>query len=323
MKTSEFIEIYQPTLNKIIRNNFSKKSFFHAYLLASSKGSSLIKYAKFLASAIILENDEEINELSNDYYRINNETYGDFLIFDAKTGIKIDEIRDKLQDLFSKTASETRGIKAYIILNAEYLTTAGSNSLLKFIEEPPEDTYAIFTTENESRVLKTIISRCEIIRINRIPTQKILKDAKDTSLNIEDAQLLSYLYNDIDEISLIAQSESYLQIKDVLLEYIASLPQKAKNRFIIEDKVIKIVNSKDKSIMFYDLLLTFLEESLKIQLKENTFLSNYDNILKILIENIKGIEDKIIFLLEEENLLFWNANTSLLLLHSLTKINEK
>lgn len=320
MKTSEFIDIYQPILSKIINNNFKKKSFFHAYLLTSSKGASLKKYAKYLASIIILQNEEEINELSNDYYRINNEIYGDFIVLDAKSGIKIEDIRDKIQDLFSRTASESKGIKSYIILNAEYLTKAGSNSLLKFIEEPPKDTYAILTSENESRILPTIASRCEKIRINKIPHEKIIKDAKEINLNLEDVELLSFLYSDIDEISIISKSEDYLLVKNTLINYILSISNKEESRFIVENEVIKNINTKEKASLFYDLLLTFLEESIKIKLKEDTFLSNYDNIIKILIKNVKNIEDKIIFLLNEENLLFFNTNISLLLLNSLTKI---
>ena len=41
-----------------------------------------------------------------------------------------------------------------------------SNKILKFLEEPLENIHAILITENKNKLLSTIISRCQIIKIN-------------------------------------------------------------------------------------------------------------------------------------------------------------
>ena len=46
----------------------------------------------------------------------------------------------------------------------EYLGNEG-NKLLKLIEEPPPDTLFILVAENESLILPTIVSRCQVVRI--------------------------------------------------------------------------------------------------------------------------------------------------------------
>jgi len=50
----------------------------------------------------------------------------------------------------------------FIIQNADFLTPACSNSLLKSVEEPPEGYHFIFLAERLSQILPTIQSRCII-----------------------------------------------------------------------------------------------------------------------------------------------------------------
>jgi DNA polymerase-3 subunit delta' len=54
----------------------------------------------------------------------------------------------------------------------EYLGNEG-NKLLKLIEEPPPNTLFILVAENESLILPTILSRCQLIRIPPLETTDI------------------------------------------------------------------------------------------------------------------------------------------------------
>jgi len=54
----------------------------------------------------------------------------------------------------------------------EYLGNEG-NKLLKLIEEPPPDTLFILVAENESLILPTIVSRCQVVRIPALETAAI------------------------------------------------------------------------------------------------------------------------------------------------------
>lgn len=51
----------------------------------------------------------------------------------------------------------------YIILSAEKLNASSSNSMLKFIEEPYEDTFGFFIASGKDNVINTIKSRCQIV----------------------------------------------------------------------------------------------------------------------------------------------------------------
>ena len=53
----------------------------------------------------------------------------------------------------------------YIIDPAEKLNPASANTILKFLEEPPEGIVAILITENKYNVLETIVSRCQCLSL--------------------------------------------------------------------------------------------------------------------------------------------------------------
>jgi DNA polymerase-3 subunit delta' len=56
------------------------------------------------------------------------------------------------------------GYKAMIVWQAEKMNPAAANKLLKLIEEPPDKTLIILIVEDESQLLQTIRSRCQLLR---------------------------------------------------------------------------------------------------------------------------------------------------------------
>lgn len=64
------------------------------------------------------------------------------------------------------------GYKILIQWLPEYLGTSG-NKLLKLVEEPPEKTLFIFVAEDESKILPTILSRTQLIKINQLEAEDI------------------------------------------------------------------------------------------------------------------------------------------------------
>jgi DNA polymerase-3 subunit delta' len=62
--------------------------------------------------------------------------------------------------------------KILILWMPEYLEKEG-NKLLKIIEEPPPNTLFILVAENESLILPTIVSRCQLVKIPMLETKEI------------------------------------------------------------------------------------------------------------------------------------------------------
>jgi len=76
--------------------------------------------------------------------------------------------------------------KILILWMPEYLGNEG-NKLLKLIEEPPPNTLFVLVAENESLILPTIVSRCQLIKIPALETievQEALVKRNNTNADI-------------------------------------------------------------------------------------------------------------------------------------------
>ena len=91
-----------------------------------------------------------------------------FLGVEKKQGqIGVDEAQLILKKLNLK-AYEGQ-FKVMIIWMAEKMNNATANKLLKLIEEPPKNTVILLIAESEDQILKTILSRCQIVKFLPIP----------------------------------------------------------------------------------------------------------------------------------------------------------
>ncbi|MET2986607.1 DNA polymerase III subunit [Aureibaculum conchae] len=104
--------------------------------------------------------------------------YGDLLSWYAHLGIEnkqgqmgVDEAESIVKKLILK--SYEGGYKVMLIWMAEKLNTAAANKLLKLIEEPPKDTILILITENQEQIIGTILSRCQVIKLNPLSENDI------------------------------------------------------------------------------------------------------------------------------------------------------
>jgi len=64
--------------------------------------------------------------------------------------------------------------KVLIMWLPEYLDSQG-NALLKLIEEPPEKTLFLLVAENQDKILNTIISRTQLVKVNKLKEEDLLK----------------------------------------------------------------------------------------------------------------------------------------------------
>ncbi len=138
-------------------------SFSHAYLFNVNSLDLAYSYIKEFAKMIILGNNYDENDENNEttIYQIDNDEYDDLYIVNPSTiGINTEEI-NKLMTYMETKSLRDNGKRVYIIYGFERLTRDVSNKILKFLEEPTENVYALLITENIERILPTIISRCQ------------------------------------------------------------------------------------------------------------------------------------------------------------------
>ncbi|HZT07179.1 MAG TPA: hypothetical protein VFC51_09125 [Chloroflexota bacterium] len=85
---------------------------------------------------------------------------------DRKT-IPIKDVHEFLHGIALKPLEATR--KVYLIPDAENLAEDGATALLKTIEEPPAGVTLLLTAADPSALLPTVVSRCQVITLHRVP----------------------------------------------------------------------------------------------------------------------------------------------------------
>ena len=118
-------------------------------------------------------------------------------VVSEKPSIGVDLIR-QVSD-YVTTTSQMLGNKVVVIEHIDLMTEAASNSLLKTLEEPIQNTYLLLTTTRPNALLATITSRCEKIRLKLLNKKDSLAWlASQTDKAVNEAGLAAFAGSPLD-----------------------------------------------------------------------------------------------------------------------------
>ncbi len=179
---------------RILNQQIEAGRIGHAYLFVGKNGIGKGLVAKAFASHIMNDQDKGLVEQNK---------HPDFKLWETdKKSIGVAIIRSMQEGLFLSPTQSKR--KVVMINEGEKLTTQAQNALLKILEDPPEETTFIILVESLSKLLPTIISRCQIVRFAPLDHKSILNIVDTTNLGKAEEKLLLYLgkgsINDVNQI---------------------------------------------------------------------------------------------------------------------------
>lgn len=188
----------------------------HAILITERHGSYLEPFLKEIFKTIVCFskiNNRFCNACSN-CEKVNNNLYFDLIVIDGgRETISKDKIIE-IQNRFSHMGLERGNHKIYVIKQIEKGSNQAINSLLKFLEEPPKNTFAVLTTRNESAVPQTILSRCHRF-LSSSKNFEWQEMANLYNLTKEDVKVLTSMYWTIDDIIIALKNGTYLEISNL------------------------------------------------------------------------------------------------------------
>ncbi len=217
--------------------------------------------------------------------------------------------------------------KVLVMWMPEYLGDAG-NKLLKLIEEPPPDTIFLLVAESEDRLLQTIVSRCQVIRILPLEAADI-ENALISRANLasEQARQIALVCDGNYREALQMMQHNGEDWDSLLKEWLnASLMKGASEiqRFALQakavDQLAALGREKQKQLLRY--FLELLSHSLRIRVLGEDALNLPENEKEIArrINKVSGISTQQAMSRELENAIYYverNANAKMLF-HALT-----
>lgn len=303
------LENRQNVLYNLIKNAATNNSFSHAYLFEFNNEiffENIITFVKFiLCPKRDIDNFGNNCENCNICRYIDLNSYDDLKIIDPVNGIIRKQQITFLQNDFSNK-SLNDGYRVYIIRNCDKMNLSASNGILKFLEEPNDKIIAILTTNNVKKLLPTIVSRCQYIKINDYIKYK------DNSIdNLK--MLLSVNYDD----------EKFSELVCDIMKLVKSIHYDGINTVIYLKDLwgnhygTSGDNIREDNTILISVLIYFYYDVLKILCKlddELCFASNVDVLHEIAENsNVDDIVDKLIILFKAKDDIRFNVNLNLFL----------
>ena len=302
--------IEQPIAHRILKNFIIKNKCSHAYLFELNDYSNgynfALSYAKFLLCPNCFSNNLKCNNCSI-CKQIDDNNYLELKIIEPDgQWIKKEQLDELQKDFNTKSLIGNR--KIYIIKNAEKMNASSSNSLLKFLEEPPENVIAILITNNSYQLLNTIVSRCQIISL------------KNTMIDNDDLDSLhllgDYLYNDSQSIDNFI-CEFGIKYIDTIIEYTFSLLKNKEGVIALYNKTfVDIFNDRNKILVAFQLLVLYYKDVLHYKLNEKCYyFKDYIESIKLLSQkyDIFTISKIIKIIIRYSEKIKYNVNINLLM----------
>lgn len=150
-----------------VKAAFKSKRAPHAILISGEKGVGKKVFADAVCRLILCEGEDAPCENCLNCQKIDKGIHPDvFKIFPAGKSqtIGVKEIEVVKHNIFVKP--NDADYKIFLIYNAERMNVNSQNAMLKMIEEPPEDTFFVFTCENVQSLLPTVRSRVTAYRLS-------------------------------------------------------------------------------------------------------------------------------------------------------------
>ncbi|MGL5204771.1 MAG: AAA family ATPase [Metamycoplasmataceae bacterium] len=257
---------------KVIENAKINNSFSHAYLFFGDLGVDVFNSAFEAIKIIICENDkcmkaETLSELN----------YPDLLFINSENNLITKESIISTIKEMSNSSLVMNKKKILLIKDIDLGNKYSLNSLLKYMEEPSENTHIIMTTNRIDFLLPTIKSRAQNIMVRRETIHEIMDELVKN--NIEDKYIR--LFANIFPNAKRAKEIDIKKFNNTYSEIMKSLELGIKNPEKMKINLYKLITKENIlyaiSILeyFYFQVLTVIEDKYPLFPNHNKLINDY------------------------------------------------
>jgi DNA polymerase III subunit delta' len=163
----------------------------HAYVLAGPEGSGKSLAARAFAAALLCANGG-CGECRACRLALEDHHPNEFIVEPEGRDIHVDTIREEVWHPAYRTAPEP-GRKVFLIREADRLSPAAADTLLKVLEEPPADAVLLLLSARAHELPDTVLSRCHTVTFTALPEAFVVNALVGEGIDATRAQLAARL----------------------------------------------------------------------------------------------------------------------------------
>lgn len=260
----------------LLKNSIESGKLSHAYLIDANNNEDALDFVfAFVKSIICAHHYTNFYQCGdcNICHRIENHNYSEIKIIETNSFVIKKEQLLELQSDFSRSSLEGN-YRVYIIKDCDKMNKQASNCLLKFLEEPVPGIIAILLTNHLSRILSTIISRCQVIHLLNVVTLN-----KNSSLE----NLALICCDNRDEIAQFLEDESKKELINSVLSFLDYFEENGLDILIyMKNLWYNMVQSREDAALAFLIMIYFYYDVLKnkVHLDQYFFCDKVDRIEK-------------------------------------------
>ena len=173
-------------LKENITSSLRRGRCAHFYLISGPEGSGKHTLARLLAAGLLCQEKEKPCLHCHACRKVLSGTHPDFITVDDpdKKTVPVDLIREARADIYIRPNEGER--KIYLFPRAQDMGLPGQNALLKVLEEPPSYGVFLLLTDNPEKLLPTVRSRCEELRLLPLPEQVLYRRLREDFPQLEE-----------------------------------------------------------------------------------------------------------------------------------------
>ncbi|HIJ90827.1 MAG: DNA polymerase III subunit delta' [Desulfobulbaceae bacterium] len=172
-----FAEIIgQDKAKKLLHRAVEQNRLSHALLFKGPLGVGKKTFARILAAALNCQKPmghEPCGQCPS-CLKFRSSSHPDFIVIEPEgAAIKINQVRE-LKKTLAFPPLEAK-IRVALLCEIHTMRREAANSLLKTLEEPPNQTMLILTADEAGVILPTILSRCQTVPFFPLPQEEVAK----------------------------------------------------------------------------------------------------------------------------------------------------
>ncbi len=163
----------QESVGAVLQGALREGRVGQAYLFCGPRGTGKTTSARILAKALMCQRGpaEEPCCECDTCTDVEQGRAVDLIEVDAASNTGVDNVRE-LREAAIYAPAQSR-VKVYLIDEVHMLSKSAFNALLKTLEEPPAHVVFLFATTEPHKVLDTILSRCQVLRLSELTLDQL------------------------------------------------------------------------------------------------------------------------------------------------------